>query len=571
MNIALTMCAPSNPTEWHDLNWKAITKQVKKQQLRIAKAVKEGRWNKVKALQRLLTSSFSAKALAVRRVTENRGKKTAGVDGELWSTPQQKALAITRLRKHGYKPKPLRRIYIPKASSRKELRPLSIPCMIDRAMQSLHLLALEPIAETTADKNSYGFRPMRSTADAINQCFKILCHKNASQWILKADIKACFDSVSQAFLKATLVMDKRLLSKWLSAGFINKGRFYQTETGIAQGSPIAPVIMNMALDGLETLLSKHFHRRSLKGINHHPRVHCVRFADDVVLIAKSKENLLEAKLKMESFLAERGLELSQAKTRIFSIEEGFDFLGQNLRKYKGKLIIKPAKKNLAALISKLRQLIRTYRQSTQAQLINVLNPVIKGWANYHQYICASATFTKVDHLIWQMLWQWAKRRHPTKTAAWCKQRYFPALDTQTWVFCSLIEDDQSKSKQYLLKLRKASSTKIKRYIKLKAKANPFDPAWELYFEQRLKQKMLNTLNGRTKLLALWKRQQGRCLICQQAITKSSRWHTHHLQAKAKGGSDKLSNLLLLHPTCHRQVHANLNLPAKLLALTKEGS
>jgi RNA-directed DNA polymerase len=571
MNIAMTMCAPSNgDLDWHSINWKQVQSNVKKQQWRIAKAVKEGRWNKAKALQRLLTSSFSAKALAVRRVSENRGKKTAGVDKETWSTPKQKAIAIDRLRKHGYKPKPLRRIYIPKASSRKELRPLSIPCMIDRAMQSLHLLALEPIAETRADKHSYGFRPMRSTADAIEQCFRLLCRKHSAKFILKADIKACFDSVSHSYLEATIPMDKRILKQWLKAGFMDKGQYYDTATGLAQGSPIAPIIMNMTLDGLEALLAKTFRRKMVKGVTTYPRVNIVRFADDVLLTAQSKENLLIAQKLIEDFLAERGLELSKTKTRIVHIDEGFDFLGQNLRKYKDKLIIKPSKKNLASFLTKVRALVKLNCQSPQDKLIVVLNPVIKGWANYHQYICASTMFSKVDAELWQMLWYWAKRRHPKKSTFWLKKRYFPDINSETWVFSCMTDDPKTKSGKRFIRLTKARFTLITRHIKLKAEAHPFDPEYETYFEQRLKQQMLSKLKGRYQLLAIWKRQKGKCLICRQVISKQTSWHLHHLIPKAKGGSNTQANLVLLHPNCHRQVHNNLDLSNKLLALTKEG-
>jgi RNA-directed DNA polymerase len=327
----------------------------------------------------------------------------------------------------------------------------------------------------------------------------------------------------------------------------------------------------MTLDGLEALLVKTFRPIRKLGKQLNPQVNICRYADDFIVTAKSKEVLNELRTIIEAFLEKRGLELSRTKTRITHIDDGFDFLGQNIRKYKGKLIIKPAKKNLANVLSKLRQLIMLHNQSTQAELIRVLNPVIKGWVNYHQYSCASETFSKLDHLIWKMLWRWAKRRHPNKSAAWLRQRYFARFGKTSWDFSCFSEDDASPSGKRRLSLHQASSTAITRHIKLKAEANPFDPAWELYFEQRLKRMMLVKLKGRKKLLVIWKRQKGKCLICKQVISKQTSWHLHHLIPKAQGGSNTQANLVLLHPNCHRQVHTNLELSVRLLALVKEGS
>jgi RNA-directed DNA polymerase len=569
MNVATVTCAPSNPSDWYDLDWQAVNTRVKKLQVRIAKAVREGRWSKVKALQRLLTSSFAAKALAVRRVTENQGKKTAGIDGETWSTATMKTEAITRLKRQGYRPQPLRRVYIPKGNGTSERRPLGIPCMIDRAMQSLHLLALEPIAETTADKNSYGFRAERNTADAIEQCFKVLCRGTSADYVLEADIKSCFDAIAHAWLEAHIPMDKRVLKQWLNAGFIDRGAFHVTETGVPQGSPISPVMTNMTLDGLETLLAKTFQPQKTKGKRTYPRVHLSRFADDFIVTGSSPQLLLDVKAVIEGFLLERGLRLSETKTHITSIKDGFDFLGQNLRKYKGKLLIQPSKKNVQAFVAKVRRLIHAHRQSSQADLIQTLNPVIKGWANYHRHICSARTFSKVDHLIWQMLWAWAKRRHPTKSCQWVKEHYFPKL-TQGWTFSCSMTDASTQSGKRFYRLTKASEVTIKRHIKIKAEANPFDPAFESYFELRLQKKMVAHLQGRNQLLRLWKRQKGVCLICRQTITKQTAWHVHHLRSKTHGGTDVFTNLVMLHPACHQQVHNNPALSVKLLALSQEG-
>jgi len=275
-------------------------------------------------LQRLLTHSLSGKALAVKRVTENQGKRTPGVDGKTWNTPQEKAMAIQMLRQRGYHPQPLRRIYIPKSNGGR--RPLSIPCMLCRAMQALYLLALDPMAETTADPNSYGFRKERSPADAIEQCFIALGKTRSPQWILEGDIKACFDRISHEWLLAHIPMDKSILRKWLKAGFIEKHVLHPTEEGTPQGGICSPVIANLALDGLERKLLERYPKPKT---GYNAKVNYVRFADDFIVTGISKE-LLEQEVKplIEQFMRERGLTLSPEKTIITHINDGFDFLGQ---------------------------------------------------------------------------------------------------------------------------------------------------------------------------------------------------------------------------------------------------
>ena len=347
MNKHSNVSASSRQLKWHDIDWYQVEKTVRKMQIRIAKATEEGKWRKVKSLQRLLTHSFSAKALAVRRVTENKGKRTAGIDGELWSTPAIKLEAINRLKRHGYRPSPLRRVYIPKPNGAR--RPLGIPTMIDRAMQALYLLALQPVAETTADADSYGFRINRSTADAITQCHSTFGKPGSAQWILEVDIESCFDNISHDWLLSHVPMDKAVLGKWLKAGFMESGRTHPTHAGTPQGGIISPVLANMALDGLEEVLEAAFGQRNTKA-SYRTKVNYVRYADDFVVSGISKE-LLEREVRpiVEAFMAERGLALSAEKTVVTHVEEGFDFLGQNIRKYGGKCLIKPAQQNVKRL------------------------------------------------------------------------------------------------------------------------------------------------------------------------------------------------------------------------------
>jgi len=265
------------PLAWHQINWRQAERNVRRLQARLAQATQAGKWGKVKALQRLLTHSHSGKALAVRRVTENTGKRTPGVDGQTWKTPEQKTAAIRTLHQRGYHPQPLRRVYIPKSNGAQ--RPLSIPTLRDRAMQALYLLALDPVAETTADPNSYGFRTARSAADAIEACFIALCQNDRAEWILEGDIRSCFDRISHAWLEAHIPIEKAMLKKWLKAGYVERHCFHATEEGTPQGGIISPAMANMTLDGLERLLSSHFSKTSRKGKK--AKVNLIRYADDV--------------------------------------------------------------------------------------------------------------------------------------------------------------------------------------------------------------------------------------------------------------------------------------------------
>jgi len=367
--------APSHAERmWLQANWGLIKEEVKRLQARIAKATMEGRWGKVKALQHLLTRSHSGKMLAVKRVTENRGKRTPGVDGKIWSTPVAKWSGMESMRHRSYRALPLRRIYIPKSNGQK--RPLGIPRMLCRSMQALWKLALEPVSESLADPNSYGFRPNRSTADAIEYCFITLAKRTSPVWVLEGDIRGCFDNFSHEWMLKNIPMDKTILRRWLQAGFIDEGTLFATQAGTPQGGIISPVIANMALDGLEAAV--HASVGPTKRARERSKINVVRYADDFVVTGISKEILEHSVLPaVRQFMAIRGLELSEEKTKITHIAEGFDFLGQNVRKYQGKLLIKPANKSVKALLDKVREIVKKNKSATQANLVLQLNPIIR--------------------------------------------------------------------------------------------------------------------------------------------------------------------------------------------------
>ena len=469
-------CAPETLcVAWQFIDWAKVTKRVKLLQRRIVKAIKQGRYNKAKALQWLLTHSFDAKLLAVKRVTENKGKRTAGVDKKLWSTPLQKIDAAKSLKRKGYNAKPLRRVYIPKKNGKK--RPLGIPTMYDRAMQALYLMALDPVSETTADGCSYGFRPRRSCADAISRCYIHLSRQNSATWILEGDIKGCFDHIQHQWMLDNIPMDKVILKQWLNAGFVENKKLFPTHEGTPQGGIISPALANMVLDGMEAAI-----KEPLKVTRRHNphKIHLVRYADDFVVTASNKE-ILQDKVKpvIEGFLAERGLQLSQEKTLITHINRGFTFLGQNIRKYdNGTMLIMPSKESYKSIKSKIKDVISNNKASKPADIIRQLNPKIRGWSNYHRHIVAKSTFAHLDSYIWTSIWYWAKRRHPGKSWKWIKNKYFKSYYKRDWIFYGV--DDKGKEISLIL----AGHTKIVRHRLIRGDANPYDEDWIAYFKSR---------------------------------------------------------------------------------------
>ena len=543
MNVNQTTCAAADHDfAWKSIDWKKCEAQVKKLQERIVKARKEGRHGKVQSLQWTLTHSFAAKAIAVKRVTTNEGKKTPGVDGVLWSTDKTKYEAVLDLKRNGYKPQPLRRVFIKKANGK--LRPLGIPTMKDRVMQALYLLALEPLAEMTADPHSYGFRKERCCQDAIQQCHTVLSHGYSPQWILEGDIKGCFDHISHEWLLANISTDKKVLKKWLKCGVIFKGELYRTEEGTMQGGIISPTLANMTLDGIQPILAQKYRRYSKGGKLYSPMVNLVRYADDFIITSAEKE-VLEREIKpmLVEFLAERGLELSEEKTVITHIDDGFDFLGFNIRKFKGVLLTQPSKKCVKKFLDGIRYTIDSNKSCRQETLIRLLNPKITGWANYYRCGASSKTFQRVDDQIFRKLWQWAKRRHPKKGKRWIANKYFHFYKTRRWRF--LVESEKNGRKD-IFPLKLAFETKILRHKKIKSEANPFDAEWKEYFEERMTYKMLLSLKGRKSLLYMWNKQERKCPLCGQPITAETQWNVR--EQKENGQIVRY----LVHDKCYKQ-------------------
>ncbi|WP_459718218.1 reverse transcriptase domain-containing protein, partial [Paraburkholderia sp. 2C] len=424
-------------------------------------------------------------------------------------------------------------------------------------------LALEPVAESTSDPNSYGFRINRSTADAMSQIFVVMSRRNSAPWVLEADIKGCFDHINHDWLENHVPMDRQILRKWLKAGLIYKGQLQATEAGTPQGGIISPTLANVTLNGLERELVAHLGARFGIAKAKKLKVNVVRYADDFVITSDSKE-MLESEVRpwVEAFLAVRGLQLSEEKTRITHIDEGFDFLGWNFRKYSGKLLIKPSRKNVKTFYRKVADTISSNKEATPEGLILLLNPMLRGWAQYHSPVVAKQAYSRMDHLVFQRVWRWSKRRHPNKNTDWVKKKYFHIVGERSWVFgAPMVAGDGSK---WLLEMYRMSSTPIQRHKKVKGEFNPFDPRWEEYGEQLRQERMWVSTRYRKQWASLYMSQGGLCAHCACPLTDETGWHDHHLEYRMTGGTDALSNRVLLHPHCHQQVHAGKLAVTKLV-------
>lgn len=476
-------------------------------------------------------------------MTENTGKRTPGIDGITWPHPSDKFKAIFALKRRGYRAKPVRRVNIPKGNGKS--RPLGIPTMKDRAMQALYLMALDPVSETIADPKSYGFRRERSTADAIESCFRALAKKRSATWVLEVDIEGCFDNIDHTWLINNVPIDRKVLKAWLKSGIMENRKYSRSECGTPQGGIISPVLANLALDGMSQLLQAD---KTLKG----KKVNLIRYADDFIITGESKELLEQnVKPKIEAFLQIRGLTLSKSKTKVTYIDDGFDFLGQNVRKYPdGKLLIKPSQKGCGNLLAKVKKTIRANRTASQETLIRKLNPILRGWYNYHRHVVSQRTFQKMSHFVFWKIWAWATRRHPNKSRKWIQRRYFHRIGNAT-IFAKVVKG--KKGKVTMLQLVYPKDISKRRYIKVRDKTNPYDPADKPYFKKRNTWKMFGRLGGRSWII--WNKQKGCCLACGENITKESKWNVHHIIPTKEGGSDTIGNLMMLHPECHRQLHS----------------
>jgi RNA-directed DNA polymerase len=537
------------PSEvWKSIPWKKFQRNVFRLQKRIYRAKLRGDVRTVHNLQRLLLRSRSAQFLAVRRVSQdNRGKKTPGVDGIASLTPKQRLIYARRLRDLDRAADPVRRTYLQKPD-RSGKRPLGIPTMLQRAYQALVKLALEPEWEAVFEPNSYGFRPGRSPHDAIEAVFNFIRLK--PKFVLKADIEKCFDKINhQALLDKLFTIQPiaKLVRGWLKAGIVDQGQTLFPEEGVPQGGVISPLLMNIALHGLEEDLGEAYPKGQKPVV--------IRFADDVVILHHDLDTLHQVKEHAETWLGHMGLELNPNKTRIAHTlnedegQAGFDFLGFNVRQYhvgryktrtyRGqagfKTLIRPSKEAQRRHLAHLKQVICDYRGSSQAGLIGKLNPIIRGWANYYKTCSAKEICNQMSYQLYFKLRRWAAFRHPRKWPNWCYHRYWQRIDGRIRF---------SDGNNYLFQYEE---TKIRRHNKVIGSKSPFDGDW-LYWAQRLQRHPLKPL----RVVKLLKWQRGKCEDCGSPFTTEDVLEVHHLNGNHS--DNRYVNLSLLHGHCHDIAH-----------------
>ncbi len=547
----------SHRYEWNTIPWRRLEVRVFKLQRRIYQATIRGEVVKARRLQKLLASSWSAKSLAVRRVTqENKGKKTAGVDGKKNLTPKQRLKLVSEMDLH--EPvRPVLRHWIDKPG-KPEKRPLGIPVIHDRATQALVKQAIEPEWEAKFEPNSFGFRPGRSCQDAMQQIFMTICRK--PRYVLDADIASCFDRIDQAALLEKMHTSPHLarpIKEWLKAGVVDAGIFMPTDRGTPQGGVISPLLANIALHGLEDVVQKSRGpaTRMVEGKRVDNNVFCVRYADDFVVFHNTWEGIQRSKVAIQEWLKDMGLELKDAKTRFaHTLEEkeecggnvGFDFLGFTVRQFpvgknqtqaqaSYKTIIKPSKNSILRHYQALATVIEGMKAATRDEVIRAINPKIVGWCNYYKTQVSQRVFSKIDKMLWHKMFGWAKRKHPKKGGKWVFDKYHKRIDN-AWRLAG-------KSKV----LRKHTDTHIERHTPLKRDASPYDGNWSYWGTRRGKYVGLDTTRGK-----LLKHQGGRCTYCRLFITVDDKVDIHHADGNHKNG--KLNNLRLLHLICHDLVH-----------------
>ena len=555
MRMTNTANVSYRATEWNAIDWKQANRIVRNLRQRIFKTAAKGDWKRVRSLQRLLLASYSNRVLSVRRVTQiNRGKNTPGVDKVLVKTSEARGKLVDDLKAHQpHETLPVKRVYIPKGKTK--MRPLGIPVMKTRAMQAVVKNALEPEWESQFESSSYGFRPGRGAHDAIERIYKVACGGKAWQ-VLDADIQSAFDEISHNKLEELLnhFPAKTFIQAWLKAGYWEVGKLHETLQGTPQGGVISPLLLNVALNGMEAALGIQYrvHKRKQRAeeLECISPLRLVKYADDLVLMGKTQDEIRKAKILLEMFLEERGLKLSPTKTRVTNMDEGFDFLGFNIRRYVNpntrsgyKLLIKPSNATEKKVVEKLRQAWAGSKGRSIPEVLKTLNPIIRGQANYYRIGVSSVIFAKWDKYLYIKQRRYVDRTHPNKSRQWKTSKYWGTLkkgSLDRWVF------GDKKSVQYMLKY---SWFPIQRHRLVQGYVSPDNPEDRDYWINRelRKGKVLHTKH---KWLA--GKQKNRCPGCNDWLTNGEGLEIDHIIPKACGGISTPDNQQLLHYYCHRQ-------------------